>query len=151
MKKRMNPNTIDEMVGKIREALETGRNGDFIDLFDENGVMEFPFAIEGQREKIEGKEKIREVYNSPSPMRKLIEIRKIHSTIHQAGDPDSIIVEFSAEGKIIATGKDFHISSSVAIIKGRNGKILSYKDYPNTIGFAKITGMGPQLLASLSK
>jgi ketosteroid isomerase-like protein len=60
-----------------------------------------------------------------------------------------VVVEFSTRGTARSTGEGFVIASSVAVIQIGAGKVTRYRDYPNTIGIAKVAGVLPQLAASL--
>jgi hypothetical protein len=62
-------------------------------------------------------------------------------------DPTVVVVELTT--KAAARGEMFLIASSIAVIRCEHGQVRHYRDYPNTLGIAKIAGVLPQLIASL--
>ena len=52
--------------------------------------------------------------------------------VHQSTNPDVAVVEFDAEGVVVATGKPYRFSY-IAVITVRNGEIVSYRDYWNPL------------------
>lgn len=147
----MMPLTPTEVVEQIRVSLETRNNNAFINLFADDGIFELPFALDSSQAKYEGIDKIRERYGSPSPMGKLLELDKVSVVIHETTDREVVIAEFTSRGKSLATGVMFSFPSSIGVIRVRNGKIIHYRDYPNILHGAKITGMMQQFADSLTK
>jgi len=140
--------TPKEIIEQLRLALESGNNHQFIDQFAGDGVFEQPFASNGIR-RIEGIAKLREAFGSSNPMHRQFETHEVHVTVYEGKDMNVATVVFSIKGKSIATDELFYITSSVAIIRFDNSKIINYQDFTNTIGTAKIAGALPQLFASL--
>jgi len=140
-----------DIIENLRKAMESGDNHAFIDQFADNCVFEQPFALNSTQGRIEGIEKLRAAFGVTNPLRQQFEIAKVHTLIYESNDADMATVAFSIEGKTIATGVPFHITSSVAIIAFQNGKIIHYRDYNNAIGAAKIAGALSQLATSLTK
>lgn len=143
-----------EIVENIRLALETRNYTDFVNCFAEDGVLELPFALADTPSRFEGIGKIRERFGDSSALHhinKLFELHKVNATTHQSVVLDTMTVELSIAGKNIASGKIFKVSSSIAVIRFKDGKIVHYRDYPNTIGLAGAFGILPQLASSLLK
>lgn len=141
--------TPREIVERLRKSLETRNNNEFIDQFADDGVFELPFALEGSEARFEGINEIRKRFGITSSMGKLLEIHKVTANVYENIDPEVVTAEFMIEGKSLATGKSFNLPSSICVIKIRNGKIINYRDYPNTLGGAQIAGMLSQFAASL--
>lgn len=145
---------ISEVVEKLRIALETRNYESYVNCFAEDGVLELPFALGNSPSRFEGISKIRERFGEKSQLHsvnQLFELYKVNAVSHQSIDPGTVIVEFDIAGKNIATGNVFSLSSSIAVIRFKEGKIANYRDYPNTMGLAGAIGLLPQLAASLAK
>lgn len=99
----------------------------WISLWDEKGVLEFPFAPQGHPSRIEGKgalsANIQNVFNAcdffGDPQQQLV-----HLTL----DPDLIIVEITGEGRIIATGQTCS-AKYVWVMRTKQGKLIHVRDY----------------------
>ena len=141
-----------EIVEQMREALETRNYTNFVDCFDNDGVYEIPFAPKGKPLRYEGTERIRELFSANMTERnKLFELHKVDVKTYQGANNNIVFSEYSLQGKTFSTGESFKISSSVAIITFKNEKVISYRDYPNTVGFAQALNTVPQFVESLTK
>lgn len=102
----------------------------FAGLWAEDGVMEFPFAPTGYPARLEGRAAI-EDYLRDYP--KMLDIQGFPvQVVHQSTNPDVAVVEFDAEGVVVATGKPYRFSY-IAVITVRDGEIVSYRDYWNPL------------------
>jgi ketosteroid isomerase-like protein len=100
----------------------------FAGLWAVDGVMEFPFAPPGAPSRLDGRAAI-EDYLRDYP--KLLDIQGFpKQVVHQSVDSDVVVVEFDAEGVVVATGKPYRFSY-IAVITVRDGEIVSYRDYWN--------------------
>ena len=101
------------------------------ELFAENGVWEFPFAIGSIPKKIEGRENIRNfgkmgMERSKNAGRRIVQYNSV--IIHQTSDVNTIIVEFELEGEITETKKRYKIPYIQKLIV-TDGKIKLLSDY----------------------
>ncbi|NKE60635.1 nuclear transport factor 2 family protein [Lentzea sp. PSKA42] len=102
----------------------------FAGLWAEDGVMEFPFAPPGYPSRLEGRAAI-EDHLRDYP--KMLDIRGFpKQVVHQSADQDVVVVEFDAEGVVVATGKPYRFSY-IAVITTGDGGIVSYRDYWNPL------------------
>lgn len=102
----------------------------FAGLWAVDGVMEFPFAPPGYPSRLEGRAAI-EDYLRDYP--KMLDVQGFpRQVVHQSTDPDVVVVEFDAEGVVVATGKPYRFSY-IAVITTRDGEIVSYRDYWNPL------------------
>ncbi|MGY0021398.1 nuclear transport factor 2 family protein [Streptomyces sp. cg35] len=103
----------------------------WVDLWAENGIMEFPFAPEGWPTRLEGKEAVA-AYMQPYPdhidLQDIPELR-----IHETSDPGTIVVEMRAVGRLVETGAPYDMTY-IAVVTVRDGRITSYRDYWNPSG-----------------
>ncbi|MEV0698797.1 nuclear transport factor 2 family protein [Saccharopolyspora sp. NPDC050389] len=108
----------------------------FVDLFAPDCTFEFPFAA-GTPERLSGREALRE-YLADYPQK--LDIAGFPSVIvHQTTDPATIIAEFTARGRTVATGADYEMRY-VAVIVVRDGAIAGYRDYWSPVMGAKALG-----------
>jgi ketosteroid isomerase-like protein len=102
----------------------------FAGLWAVDGVMEFPFAPPGYPSRLEGRAAI-EDYLRDYP--KMLDVQGFpRQVVHQSTDPDVVVVEFDAEGTVVATGRPYRFSY-IAVITTRDGEIVSYRDYWNPL------------------
>jgi ketosteroid isomerase-like protein len=102
----------------------------FAGLWAVDGVMEFPFAPPGYPSRLEGRAAI-EDYLRDYP--KMLDIQGFpNQVVHQCVDQDVVVVEFDAEGVVVATGRPYRFSY-IAVITTRDGEIVSYRDYWNPL------------------
>lgn len=101
---------------------------DFIDMFDKNGVMEFPYTPETGVQTIEGRDEMKDYF---AHVRGMIVIRDImNPQTYICQDGKNVIIEFECQGKIVATGRPYN-QKYVSVIRLTNGKIRRYRDYWN--------------------
>jgi ketosteroid isomerase-like protein len=102
----------------------------WVDLWDENGILEFPFAPQGWPERLDGKAAIGEY------MRDYPDHIDVHDfpdvEVHQTVAPETIVVEMRGVGRLVETDSPFDMSY-IAVVTVRNGLITRYRDYWNPL------------------
>ncbi|MEV7341305.1 nuclear transport factor 2 family protein [Streptomyces sp. NPDC093544] len=102
----------------------------WVGLWDEDGILEFPFAPEGWPKRLEGKAAIGEY------MRDYPDHIDMHDfpyvEIHQTLVPETIVVEMRGVGRLVDTDSPFEMTY-IAVVTVRNGRITSYRDYWNPL------------------
>jgi hypothetical protein len=143
--------TTGEIVEAIRRALEGRRYDEFVDLFADDGTYEVPFALPPGPQRYAGVAQIRARFDAVaiSPVGRLLKIQTLSATVHAGDDPAVTVVEFTAQGTLQETGAAFSVVSSIAVIRCAAGKVVQYRDYPNTLGIAAAAGVLQQFAASL--
>jgi uncharacterized protein len=102
----------------------------FHDMFDPDGVMEFPFSYGDLPRRIEGREALADHL---SMLATLITFDRMSvPTVIETTDPETVVLEFDGFGTGIATGEPYE-QRYVSIIRTRNGRIVHYKDYWNPL------------------
>ena len=121
---------LAEMLRRVLGDLLDQSPGDLLDLFAEDGSMEFPYALPGWPKRVVGHADLA-AYLEP-----LADVFTITSmgepTVHLTHDPKVAILEFSVTGRAAATGKSFD-QSYVEVITVEDGKIRTYRDYWNPL------------------
>jgi ketosteroid isomerase-like protein len=102
----------------------------WVDLWAEDGLMEFPFAPGGWPQRLEGREAIADYmrhYPDHIDLHDFPDLR-----IHQTTDPQTIVVEMRGVGRLVETGAPFDMTY-IAVVTVRDGRITSYRDYWNPL------------------
>ncbi|MEU5976979.1 nuclear transport factor 2 family protein [Streptomyces sp. NPDC047315] len=115
----------------------------WVDLWAEDGLMQFPFAPDGWPRELEGKEAI------AAYMRRYPETIDLHDfpelQIHHTTDPRTVVVEMRGVGRLVASGAPFDMTY-IAVVTVRDGHFTSYRDYWNPLAAqepgADFTGSG---------
>jgi uncharacterized protein len=107
-----------------------------MDLYADDLVYEFPFATDRPR-RIEGREAFREVMSPfwEQGRKRGAKLAGWRADIHDTGDPDLIIAEFSFT--IELEGKTFEVPY-VQFFRTRAGKIVAVREYSNPTARAEI-------------
>lgn len=102
----------------------------WVDLWDDDGVLEFPFAPEGWPERLEGKTAVADY------MRHYPDHVDVHDfpdvKIHQTTVPETVVVEMRGVGRLVETGRPFNMTY-IAVVTVKDGRITSYRDYWNPL------------------
>ena len=145
-------NTPIEIVEKVRHALETRNYKEFADCFHEDGIYERPYDLNGTIDRFEGSAKI---YNyieaGMAAANKLFDIISVEVKVYPCVEENLIFAEFFLSGKKISDSETFRIASSAALIYCKEGKITTYRDFPNSAGISQAAGTLTQYAASLTK
>ncbi|MFJ1973936.1 nuclear transport factor 2 family protein [Streptomyces sp. NPDC087903] len=102
----------------------------WVDLWDKDGVLEFPFAPQGWPARLEGRQAVAEY------MRHYPDHVDVHDfpdvKIHQTAVPETIVVEMRGVGRLVVTDSPFDMTY-IAVVTVKNGRITSYRDYWNPL------------------
>lgn len=102
----------------------------WIELWADDGVCEFPFAPKGHVQKLVGKSDILD-YMSGYPGE--IEIENVlEMRVHAMAEPNVISAELSVSGRVASTGRPYN-QSYVVFIETEGGKIAKYREYWNPL------------------
>lgn len=112
------------------DSLVAGDVRPWVEMFREDGVMEFPFAPAGYARRIAGRAALSN-YLATFPDHFQIH-RVVRFVAHPAADPHTVIVEFSVEGKAVQTGRPYN-QMYVGVITLHERKIATYRDYWNPV------------------
>jgi ketosteroid isomerase-like protein len=102
----------------------------WVDLWAEDGLMEFPFAPPGWPQRLEGKEAVADYmrhYPDHIDLHDFPDLR-----IHRTTDPQTIVVEMRGVGRLVETDTPFDMTY-IAVVTVRDGRITSYRDYWNPL------------------
>jgi uncharacterized protein len=113
----------------------------FAHLWAPSGTAEFPFAGPGQPQRLDGRAAVVDYLAGYTDM---LDVRGITSqTRHQTLDPDTVIVEFEANGVAVESQKPYRMRY-VAVVTVHDDGIASYRDYWSPLAIAEALGTGPR-------
>ncbi|WP_280508202.1 nuclear transport factor 2 family protein [Nocardia flavorosea] len=106
-------------------------------LWAVDGVMEFPFAGPGYPARLEGRGAITDYLRGYPD---LLDIQEVTPhTLHRSTDPGTVVAEFDAAGRVVATGRPYRMRY-VAVLTAYDGEITSYRDYWSPLAAAEFMG-----------
>ncbi|WP_017601348.1 nuclear transport factor 2 family protein [Nocardiopsis lucentensis] len=125
--------TITEPADLFRHGLRLLLDKDvaaWVDLWDDDGVLEFPFAPDGWPRRLDGRAAVAD-YMRDYPDH--IDLHGFpHVEIHQTTDPRTIVVEMRGVGRLVS-GDDPFDTTYVAVVRVEDGRITRYRDYWNPL------------------
>ena len=98
-------------------------------LWNEDGVMEFPFVPEGSPNTFEGAEAIRTTLAGAFVQRPRMRFFDVKA--HQAADPDLAFVEFKGD-MTLQSGAPYN-NTYIAKVEARGGKLQHFKEFFNPL------------------
>lgn len=139
------PRDVAEQVRRM----VAGEGAPFADLFAEDGVLEYPFALPGQPRALHGREAIRAYHGGASGSRRLFEMDGVDAVVRDTDDPEVVVAQIEHHGRSAVTGEPYRFHA-LGIIRVRNGEIVSYQDYMDPIATARLLGRTADLAAALT-
>ncbi|KAA0940715.1 MULTISPECIES: nuclear transport factor 2 family protein [Streptomyces] len=104
----------------------------WVDLWDEHGVFEFPFAPEGWPRRLEGKAAVAAYMRDYPDHIDLHDFPASDLTVHETGDSGTIVVEMRGVGRLVRTDAPFDMRY-IAVVSVADGLITRYRDYWNPL------------------
>ena len=128
--KRIFPELADMLKDALGDMLDQGAE-DFVDLFAEDGSIEFPYALPGWPKRVTGHA---DLITYLEPIGELFAVEAVTGmTVHRTQEATVAIVEFSISGHALKTGKHYDQSYVEVITTSKDGKITNYRDYWNPL------------------
>ncbi|MFV2172677.1 nuclear transport factor 2 family protein [Actinomadura sp. LOL_016] len=106
-------------------------------LWAPDGTIAFPFAEAGAPTRLDGREAVRE-YLAGYP--DVYDVTGVPAArVHRTGDPETVVLEFSAEGRTVRTGAPYRMDY-VTVVTVRDGLIIECRDYWSPVQAARASG-----------
>ncbi|SEO58768.1 nuclear transport factor 2 family protein [Amycolatopsis saalfeldensis] len=141
--------TPSEMIEEVRRMI-AGDGPEFSSLFAPDGVLRYPFAPPGTPAELRGRDAIREFYAAGEPSKGLLDLAEVAVVVHRTDDPEVVLAEFSHHGWSHATRAPYRFRA-LAVVRVRDGRIVSYEDYIDAIAMARMLGRTPELADALTR
>jgi ketosteroid isomerase-like protein len=115
---------------QYQTLLTEERFDEWVELWADDGVCEFPFASPERPRHLQGKEQIL-AYMTAYPSR--ISIDGVDELrVHPALDPNVVVVEMTVRGRAVETDKPYN-QQYVIVAETRDGKLARYREYWNPL------------------
>ena len=121
--------TTADLAERFLDALTTRDVDQVMPLWNEDGVMEFPFVPEGSPSTFEGAEAIRTTLESAFIQRPKMGFFEVKA--YQAADPNLAFIEFKGE-MTLQSGAPYN-NTYIAKVEARDGKLLHFKEFFNPL------------------
>ena len=118
------------LLHKYQSLILEKKFDEWIELWADDGVCEFPFAPEGHARRLVGKAEILDYMTSYPGQFEISGVREMR--VHPTVDPNVAAVEASVEGTAVQTGRPYH-QSYVVFLEAANGKVARYREYWNPL------------------
>ncbi len=119
----------------------------FLEMFAEDGVMEFPYAPPGGVTRVDGRAALAS-YLQGFP--EILQIdRMTQPVVHRTTNPEVVILEFGCVGRGVRTGEPYD-QRYISVITVRDGLIVHYSDYWNPLIALRAIGGVDALRAALT-
>jgi len=126
----MSDTTPGDVFAAATDAFVNGDPQGWLALAHPDIVLEFPFAPAGLPRRVEGKTAVAEYLHATPGQVHFDEVRVLHT--HQALDPETAVVEWTATGHVKATGEPYEMSYAV-VITLVDGLMAVYREYWNPL------------------
>jgi uncharacterized protein len=137
-----------EVADDVRRMV-AGEDVVFADLFAEDAVFTYPFAVPGGPAKLIGREAIRGFFGSRGEARSLFRMDGVDAVIRETDDPEVVVAEIRHHGWSHVTDAPYQ-HTALGVIRVRDGLIVRYDDYMDPIAVAQLLGRTDDLVAALS-
>ena len=107
-----------------------GKWDEWIELWADDGVLEFPFAPPGRQSIYRGKDEILAYMKAASGKMKIDGITAMR--VQPALDPHAVTVELTVTGAMLKTGKPYN-QRFVFFFEVKDGKLAAYREYWNPL------------------
>jgi len=106
----------------------------FLSLMAEDAVMEFPYAPSGQPREAAGRAALAPYV---AHVASFITIDSIEErSVHQTTDPAIVVLEFTGQGRAVASGQPYR-QNYISVIETGDGRITRYRDYWNPLALSQ--------------
>ncbi|MFS8200015.1 nuclear transport factor 2 family protein [Streptomyces sp. CWNU-52B] len=106
----------------------------WVDLWDEHGVLEFPFAPDGWPKRLAGRAAVLDYMRHYPDHIDLHDFPAVE--IHESTESGRIVVEMRGVGQLVETGAPFDMTY-VAVVTVAGGLITHYRDYWNPLAVSR--------------
>ena len=118
------------LMGAYQTLAGQRRWDEWIELWDDDGVLEFPFAPAGRRRSYQGKADILAYMQHATGRIAADSVTQMR--VFPMQDPDIAVAELSIKGRALATGASYN-QSFVIFFEVQDGKLRHHREYWNPL------------------
>jgi uncharacterized protein len=142
------PMSPREVADQVRKMV-AGEGVVFADLFAADGVLAYPFAPPVQPAELRGRDAIRARFAGLGQSRDLFAMAGVDAVTWQTDDPEVAITQITHHGTSNVTGAPYRFTA-LGIIRVRDGLVVRYEDYMDSVALARLLGRAGDLAAALT-
>jgi uncharacterized protein len=116
------------------------------ELWAPDAITEFPFAAASSPRRLHGREEVRAYLAGYPEQMGMTEVAAL--TVRPTDDPDTVVVEWTATGRTVATSQPYRLDY-IVVLTVRDGLITLYRDYWSPVSAASAAGALGDLVSSL--
>jgi uncharacterized protein len=135
-----------DVLDRLLEGIAGGDWQALHDLYSDDAVIEYPFALPQPR-WLEGKEAIRRYFEGVA--RLPLQLRARNVGMHETGDPEVLVVEYDYDVSATAGSRTLQVSI-IQVSRVRHGRITHSRDYHNHVVLADTTGQRSAVVAAMT-
>jgi uncharacterized protein len=130
------PASPRDVLERLLHGISTGRWQELHELYAEDAVVHYPFALPTGTPRLAGRAAIQRYFAAVA--RLPLELKAHHIVVHETKDPQVVIVEWNYDGLITTTGRPFEVSN-IQVSRVRDGQIVTSRDYHDHRALAEAT------------
>ncbi|MEU7282377.1 nuclear transport factor 2 family protein [Streptomyces sp. NPDC045431] len=121
------PQELKDLFRHSLELLSTGRVEEWVGLFAEDGVLEFPYPAWGFPSRMQGRE---ELLAQMTMFGQQLKVAFSEPEFYAAGEDGLVIAAFTGEATLLATGGQY-TQTYLSVVRFEDGRITLYRDFWN--------------------
>ena len=125
-----------EVLERLIDGISNGRWPELAELYAEDAIVEYPFALPSGPARLAGRPKISRYFAAVA--RQPLALKAHHIVVHETTDPEVVVVEYDYD--MLVTGKTDAVQvSNIQVTRVRDGQIVASRDYHNHPAMAAAT------------
>jgi ketosteroid isomerase-like protein len=129
-----------DVMERLIDGISHGRWLELDELYADDAVIEYPFALPDGPARLAGRPKIRRYFAAIA--RQSMELTAHHIVIHETRDPEVVIAEYDYDMVVTTTARSLRVSN-IQVTRIRDGQIVASRDYHNHSAMAEATAQRP--------
>lgn len=141
---------LDDLFTHSLNLLAEARIEEWIDLFAEDGVLEFPYPAWGLSSRMQGRA---ELLAQMTMFREQLKVDFSAPEFYPVGGEDLVVAAYTGECTLLATGRGYH-QTYLSVVHFDQGRITLYRDFWNPWSVMEAAGgelAWKQLLPTLAR
>ncbi|MFD2024342.1 nuclear transport factor 2 family protein [Promicromonospora aerolata] len=138
--------TPEETFRRMTDLILAADMAAVAELFAPDGIAEFPFAAGSSPRRLRGREEVRAYLDHYPELMEMTEVAA--RTVRPTDDPDTVVVEWTATGRTVATTQPYRLDY-IVVLTVRDGLITLFRDYWSPLSAASAAGNLGALISSL--
>ncbi|HEY2675477.1 MAG TPA: nuclear transport factor 2 family protein [Steroidobacteraceae bacterium] len=130
------PASPGQVVERLLGGIADGKWLELHELYAGDAVIDYPFGLPAPT-KLEGRAAIQRYFAAVAAYPLVLRPRDIQ--IHQTGDPEVVVIEWTYDGLVTNTERRFEVAN-IQVSRVRDGHIVASRDYHNHFMLAEVTG-----------